>query len=400
MKDKCLKYDCFQGILFFFDSPNLKRSRIHCLLHKTPSNSFRFLGFQAESAISMEVSGFLPRRVSCFSGVATTAVQSSNPSVRVPDHRVSGVSFGLRSTPSVLKSGFCDLGHLEYYSKATIRCGGGEKKKKKKDKKDKVKEKGYGVRTIEKKLNLLEALSISNNFNASSDMDHQVQNNLISEAANGLLTQLEQLKAEEKELKRKRKEVKAKLKAERMASMMDSESSSSSSSSDSECDEVVDMNQLRNEPISQLVQDNDLPPMPEDSLKLLLSLSSSVTTNSTDALIRKGVSELGRPSTSSCGSIGKVVEVCMGNKCKKSGSAALVEEFERVMGAEGAVVGCKCMGKCKSGPNVRVVNRAADESVRSVANPLCIGVGLEDVNHIVANLFRDETNDLGLAASV
>ncbi|XP_062108794.1 diacylglycerol O-acyltransferase 3-1 [Humulus lupulus] len=355
----------------------------------------------------MEVSGFLSRRVSCFPGVAVTAAQSSKPSIRVPDHRDSGVSFGLRSTPSTVKTGFRDLGHLEYYSKVPIRCGG-------KKKKDKEKDKTYGVRTIEKKLTLLEALSMSNNLNA--DMDHQVHNNMISEAANELLTQLEQLRAEEKELKMKRKQLKAKLKAERMASMMHCESSSSSSSSessDSECDEVVDMKQLRSEPISQpLQEDNGLPPIPEDSVKLLLSLPSSVTTSSTDALIRKGESELGKPSISSYGSssIGhvnggglcnkKVVEVCMGNKCKKSGSVALVEEFERVMGAEGAVVGCKCMGKCKAGPNVRVLNRVADESVRTVANPLCIGVGLEDVNHIVANLFREDTKDMGLAAAV
>ena len=209
-----------------------------------------------------------------------------------------------------------------------------------------------------------------------------------------------------------RKEEKAKLKAEKMASMNNSESSSSSSesseSSDSECGEVVDTNQLRTELISQLVQDHNLQPLPQKATKLPLSLPSSLTTNSVEELNR----ECGGPSTSSrwgtsivdhvdggelCN---KRVEVCMGNKCRKSGGAALIEEFERVMGAEGAVMGCKCMGKCRSGPNVRVLNSIADESIRTTSNPLCIGVGLEDVSLIVANLFGEDTSDLGLAAAV
>ncbi|KAG0475924.1 hypothetical protein HPP92_012765 [Vanilla planifolia] len=46
------------------------------------------------------------------------------------------------------------------------------------------------------------------------------------------------------------------------------------------------------------------------------------------------------------------IEVCMGGKCRKSGAMELLQEFERKVGIEGAVVGCKCMGKCKQGgPN-------------------------------------------------
>ncbi|KAI8004115.1 Diacylglycerol O-acyltransferase 3 [Camellia lanceoleosa] len=86
----------------------------------------------------------------------------------------------------------------------------------------------------------------------------------------------------------------------------------------------------------------------------------------------------------------------MGGKCKKSGAPALLEEFQRVLGAEGAVVGCKCMGKCRDGPNIRVLNytggveaEGVDDSVRIPANPLCIGVGFEDVGLIVANFWRN-----------
>lgn len=80
--------------------------------------------------------------------------------------------------------------------------------------------------------------------------------------------------------------------------------------------------------------------------------------------------------------------MCMGNKCKKAGAAALMEEFERVVGADGVVCGCKCMGKCRDGPNVRV-SGSLDIEARSV-NPLCIGVGVEDVGRIVADYLGQE----------
>lgn len=96
----------------------------------------------------------------------------------------------------------------------------------------------------------------------------------------------------------------------------------------------------------------------------------------------------------------------MGIKCKKSGAAALLEEFGKVINVEGAVVGCKCLGKCRDGPNVRVLNGAdgseadgADVSIRTPLNPLCIGVGLDDVGVIVANFFGDEHYDSGVAAA-
>ncbi|EPS65896.1 hypothetical protein M569_08880, partial [Genlisea aurea] len=71
------------------------------------------------------------------------------------------------------------------------------------------------------------------------------------------------------------------------------------------------------------------------------------------------------------------IEVCVGGKCKRSGALGLLEEFQRAVGADAAVSSCKCMGKCKEGPNVKVVN---DE----LGSSLCIGVGLQDVELIVA----------------
>ncbi|TQD83135.1 hypothetical protein C1H46_031297 [Malus baccata] len=108
-------------------------------------------------------------------------------------------------------------------------------------------------------------------------------------------------------------------------------------------------------------------------------------------------------SSSVVGVSAKRIEVCMGNKCKKSGGGALLKEFERQMAVEGTVVGCKCMGKCKNGPNVRVSStidgiqsEGMDDSIRTPTNPLYIGVGMEDVSLIVANLIGEDSKELEL----
>lgn len=194
-----------------------------------------------------------------------------------------------------------------------------------------------------------------------------------------MLEQLQKVKAEEKENKRRMKEEKARSKAAaRMQSGVNCEmssSSSSSESSDSECGEVVDMSSLK--------QSKTLPPpiIPSDMEKEMKDLPTSLPNV-------QSAENLGVMSTS----CSKKIEVCMGGKCKKSGAGALLEEFQRVVGIEGAVSGCKCMGKCRDGPNVKVVNEfdgvVGPEPV-TTTNSLCIGVGLEDVNVIVAN-FIDE----------
>lgn len=246
----------------------------------------------------------------------------------------------------------------------------------------------------------------------------------FQEASEVLLKQLEQIRAEEKELKRIRKQEKAKLKAQRMQNGLGRESSSSASSesSDSECGEVIDMNRLRSEggtqPIvddSQLLRSKEVATLPLPSLPTTQE-DSSVGNQKAECCTRTstscGTSSIDHVYGSSTvrGATTKRIEVCMGNKCKKSGGGALLQEFERVMGVEGAVVGCKCMGKCRDGPNVRVLNSVDGTQVQggvdgsnikavSVNNPLCIGVGLEEVGAIVANLCGEERKDFSLLAA-
>ncbi|KAL5782811.1 hypothetical protein ACOSP7_007840 [Xanthoceras sorbifolium] len=234
----------------------------------------------------------------------------------------------------------------------------------KKKKKEKV--------VIKKKLKLLKGLSkdlstfsgMGFTVDQNNDLVAQVRGKMISEAAEVLLKQLEQVRAEEKELKRKRKQEKAKLKSQIPSSLASLESSDS----ESECEE-------------------------EELMRVGCLAEEAVTSGENKQNVFQGRSL----QIQNEDSYTKRIQVCMGNKCKKSGGGALLEEFQRVTAVEGAlnvdVVGCKCMGKCKNGPNVRLYNSVDD----TPANPLFIGVGLEDVGGIVANFFVPHTtNDLGL----
>ncbi|KAK9287928.1 hypothetical protein L1049_016373 [Liquidambar formosana] len=394
----------------------------------------------------MEVSGGVLRRVPyfsgagidthvskpSFSGVSIDAVNRFSGQLRLMGSRDLKVSVRSRKFSGFSSSDFGDDGHLRYYYVSPT-CGG---------KKEKEKEKGSGMVTTKKKLKLLKGLSrdlsmfseLGFGVDPNSGLVGEVEGKMISEAAEVLLKQLQQLRAEEKELKRKRKQEKAKLKATRMKTIVDCESSSSESS-DSECEEVIDMGHLRNETFVQPVVDESQPVVQEAAVTLTLpglltqegsttqengfedrslrnveeeSCTGTGTGTGTSTSRSSSASSVGfndRSSLVTAASSSKRIEVCMGNKCKKSGAAGLLEEFEREIGAEGAVVGCKCMGKCRDGPNVRVLNcydgiQAArkDDSVRTPANPLCIGVGLEDVGVIVANFFGEDRNDINLAA--
>ncbi|KAF3456431.1 hypothetical protein FNV43_RR01081 [Rhamnella rubrinervis] len=369
----------------------------------------------------MEVSGVVSRQVPSFSGVGIHT-HSSKPSfsgvpVASRTHRNSGVSFSPNKFTAPMNSAFSDNGHLQYY--VGPRCGVKEEKK------DKI----LGGVTTKKKLKLLKGLSknLPSSFSElgfpldlQEGLATEVENKLISEASEVLLKQLELIRAEEKELKRMRKQEKAKLKAKRMKNILDRESSSSSESSDSECGEVIDMNRQISEAHTQPTV-NDLQLLTQEVATLPLP---SLLTTIEDGSLRNYKEEWSARTSTSCGtsSIGHIdgsstvrgastkrIEVCMGNKCKKSGSAALLEEFGRLMGVEGAAVGCKCMGKCRDGPNVRVLNsvdatqvqEGVDDSIRAVcvSNPLCIGVGLEDVGSIVANLCGEERKDFSLVTA-
>lgn len=171
----------------------------------------------------------------------------------------------------------------------------------------------------------------------------------VQEAAEMLLKQLEQLKAEKKELKRKRKQEKAKLKAQISC---------------------------------------------EEKAMMIVSQSGVCEENKLNSFVER---KLVDDETSRCSdAVTKMIEVCMGNKCKKLGSGALLDEFQRVMGIEEVVVvGCKCMGKCRDGPNVRLYN-SDHHHTQTPINPLCIGVGLEDASGIVTNFLAQDAQDLGL----
>ncbi|KAJ7955341.1 Diacylglycerol acyltransferase [Quillaja saponaria] len=375
----------------------------------------------------MEVSGVVLRRVPCISGAGTNTQSSSKPSVSggsvavVHGTRFSGVTRGVRVSANPRKfSGFCDNGHLQYYNVSQPRCGG-----------DKDKQKGSAVLTTKKKLKLLKGfskgLSMFSELGLTLDPQNrnlvdEVQGKLSSDAAEVLFKQLQQLRAEEKELKRKRKQEKAKLKASKMKTLATCESSSESS--DSECGQVVNMNCLRKESTAQTTV-NELRPLSEEATSLALPISLTQGANKTvenvvenrstgvefcsrnnTSFSNSSVSGLNDESSLVTSASPKRIEVCMGNKCKKSGAGALLEQFERVMGVEGAVVGCKCMGKCRNGPNVRVQNSVngsiaerMDDSVKFPSNPLCIGVGMEDVDVIVANFFGENKNDVGLTVA-
>ncbi|CAA0808803.1 Unknown protein [Striga hermonthica] len=207
----------------------------------------------------------------------------------------------------------------------------------------------------------LSALSQMGFFGLDSDgawLD-QVEGNIISEASQLLQQQFEKLRAERKEVKRKMKEEKARLKG-----VLVTYSSSSSSSSESECGSDC------GEIVQQSVQD----PIP-----VLQAMATSSSESKT--LEQNGEGQK------------HVIKVCMGGKCKKSGAGDLLEEFERVVGVQGEVSGCKCMGKCRDGPNVKVVSSGIFGDKLAKEDSLCKGVGLDDVNVIVGKLLRENCGD-------
>uniref|UniRef100_A0A0E0KY85 Diacylglycerol acyltransferase n=1 Tax=Oryza punctata TaxID=4537 RepID=A0A0E0KY85_ORYPU len=195
------------------------------------------------------------------------------------------------------------------------------------------------------------------------------------------------MKKREKEQKKAAKmAMKMKKKEKKMATLTgckDDSTSCSSESSDSECEEVVRMSRCATITMPQTQQPSTvfpiiLPQIPEsvtlepcqDAAQISSELANTMSsTTATIAVVEK-------PMTNR-------IEVCMGGKCKKSGSLAVLQEFEKKVGTDGAVVGCKCLGKCGLGPNVRLQTEGAAQK----KNPLFIGVGLEDVGTIAAGLF-------------
>lgn len=254
---------------------------------------------------------------------------------------------------------FVDDGHLRYY----VSCGGKKEEKKR----------AKLVKGLEKDLSAL--YSIGFGVEPEHGLTGEIQSKMFSEAADVLLKQLKQLRLEEKEMKRKRKEEKAEKKAAKkkmmmmmMTTMEDDDSESSCSSAPECCSAIM-------------------------GLKSPETLMPRKEASNSDSVRNLVIDE------KQTGPMNKI-EVCMGGKCKRSGAMQLLEEIDKKVGIEGAVVGCKCMGKCGDGPNVRVLKKDGDEeeTLKQGRNPLYMGVGLEDVGAIVSN-FLVEKKDLALSSA-
>ncbi|XP_073043358.1 diacylglycerol O-acyltransferase 3-like [Primulina eburnea] len=290
--------------------------------------------------------------------------------------------------------GFYDHGSVQYYhnrsaksscevsSMGVIRC-------------ELVVKEGKGPMKIKKQMKLLKGLSrdlyafcqmgFGLDSNLDQDLLHQVKGTSISETADRLLEQLEKLRAEKQLEKKRRREHKKQMR--NSLNLVQMSSSSSESSSDSECGEVIDMKGLK---LAQPKQEEEvLPPVLQNYSPISPSPFSA-----SEATLPTEITSLGNSLKATleteCSS---KLEVCMGGKCKKSGAEAVLDEFKKVVGIEGAVSGCKCMGKCKDGPNVRV------QSGEVGNNPLFIGVGLDDVDMIVSNLLGENREQPGFAAA-
>ncbi|KAK7264801.1 hypothetical protein RJT34_32412 [Clitoria ternatea] len=327
----------------------------------------------------MEVSGTVLRQVSYVSGYGT---HTKSRGVWARPRPMVRMATG---------SGFCDEGHVQYYQES---------------------KKGTGspVLTTKKKLKLIKGLSkLGFSFDPEKRaLLHDIQPNLTLDVSEALLRELEEVRAKEKEMKKKKKqEKKAKLKASKMN--CESSSSSSSESSDSDCDQVVDMNSIRGGVgVVAPATVDETPPQTTIVEDVSASHPAMGLCCKNDTCVGSSIS-VGFKESDVVNTSQKKIEVCMGNKCKKSGAAALLQEFEKVVGVEGgggAVVACKCMGKCKTAPNVRIQNSVdhglaedLNDSVNIPANPICIGVGLEDVDAIVARFLGENQRDLGVAGA-
>lgn len=264
--------------------------------------------------------------------------------------------------PKWLLSRFTDESHLGYYSTCrrkircevqseTLRCD--DKVMEKKMNKV-LKKRSKLLKNLSKDLSTLTQIGFGLDCSNPSDLLDQDQEKKISEAAEILLTQLQKLRAEEKKKKCK-----------------EDSSSSSSESSDSECEGVVNMKKAPLMLSSTITKEEVIP----DSIISLAKATDSINMKDDE-------------------STGKKIEVCMGGKCKKSGAGIILEELERVVGMEGTVSGCKCLGKCKLGPNLRLSDNGVVDS-----RSLCLGVAIEDVSLIANNFLQGNAQELGLAAA-
>ncbi|KAJ8461697.1 hypothetical protein OPV22_034623 [Ensete ventricosum] len=303
----------------------------------------------------MEISGAVLQRSPAVSGVralrGSGCIAPSGP---------SAAGFGRRARVSRGGVGgvFSDVGHLKYYA-SPVRCGGVKSEKEEKKRAKLVKGLSRGL------ADLCTVVGIG-----ADGIAGDVKGKMIAEeAAELLMVELTRLRAQGKDSKRKRKEAKAAAKAARKKD----ESSSSSSSSESSGGECHRMRNLRAQAVREPNSVNLLP----------VAVAAPETETGTVEHPASSGCSVETPTTNK-------IEVCMGGKCRRSGGPELMQELSRKIGVEGAVVGCKCMGKCRDGPNVRVLLNQSDGNAGVLKNPLCLGVRIDDVGAIVANFLGEK----------
>ncbi|KAH9619761.1 hypothetical protein KSS87_018062 [Heliosperma pusillum] len=287
---------------------------------------------------------------------------------------------------------YSNKGHLDYYGESK---GKGKGKGKKEWNSVSTKKKIKLLKNLTKDLSTFSDLGFGFNSNLHQFNHHQNNNSItISQAAEVLLVQLQQLRTEEEKQEKKEKEEKKGCKNSNCNS-----SSSESESSDSECDKVANIKRVGN---VSIVQPNETY-LPATNEKIFGNLEQECSSSCSNMILETTLNKDASIQVLNLkqSDMGKRINVCMGGKCKKSGAPALLEELQKVVGDEGSVIGCKCMGKCKTAPNVKVSTgeTLGDDSLRYPSNPLYIGVGLEDVELIVASYFGEELKGLGMSVS-
>ncbi|CAM9002927.1 unnamed protein product [Rhodiola kirilowii] len=256
----------------------------------------------------------------------------------------------------------------------SVTCG--EKKERK--------EKRKLVKGLEKDLGLFSAMRFG--INPRTGLAGEVHESMIKEAAEVLLKQLQWLReAEEEARKRRRREKKRKEKAMQLLDE-DVGSETHTDSGDGECESSTDFDNSSSKEAEALGESIVAERVVRVMLKGLdrvkkeercagtslefLNVSSDGSHEvqevpaSTEANVAKAVGqslihalacqqESKLQQTDHLG--GKKVEICIGGKCRKSGGCQLLEQIHKRAEKEHVeVVGCKCMGKCKNGPNLRL----------------------------------------------
>ncbi|CAH9094396.1 unnamed protein product [Cuscuta epithymum] len=240
-----------------------------------------------------------------------------------------------------------------------------------------------------KKKNFLSSIGFGLDFAESL---HQQQTTISQGGAETMLSHLKKLKATGKQKERR--------------GGYDSSSSSSSESSDSECEGIDNMNRRKcdNAIVQRFTTPESKPVVVLDSQQpMLLPVSIHPLSNPIN------------DESPSCSEMGsrtmKLFEVCMGGKCKKSGAQAILEELQNaVVGVpDVSVCGCKCMGKCKVGPNVRLSSTAVCHDVLhdnnnnnnngGLARSVYQSVGIQDVSLMASNFLERKGEGQGLAVA-